>query len=635
MTERNEPADRRHEEALSAALHEQARTVRPAGDGLVRIRSRVQRRRRRVRFLAPLASVAAAAAAVTAIVASGLVTSSPSRHSVAADVSTTTPAATTPTRPAVVATAPPSSTASSPSVAPASSVGPAVTTSATLTTGPSTSPASTGLAANNGSQVDPPVWPFGDVAAAATWQHALSQKPSEAWHLDSRQVAQRFVHALEVGLGLPVSDLSGPAPVIHDDGTATVDVTRTGPNGSTLTLGTVTLSRWTGGADGPWGVMSVTSPVKSQFPLSIKAPLPGTAVTAPLPVSIGMVGGAEDDVYTTAWKAGAALPAAHNHDVLGSDKTETLTSGIPSSGTGFVAVLDGSSATGSFGLSRLAVTPVRYGPGGTAATTYVVVHDGQLQVWDAISGTKVRSLGTPQTVATQVQVSEDRQWVYYLNQKQGLSSPACGRNVLMRTRLDGSGAPEPVTGAPQGITAFGIAGSNAEQLATVATPCSNAGAQSISWSGTTSGTIMTDSRPPEAENVAIAPDGTELASFVRTGMQGALEKFSTSVAKTYADGSPLSTTCSASGVECPAAAFGSGGLTYVVVSDGSRLTVYSTCDCMASWQLFSVADSSQRATLDVDATGQVLLTDGTGKGWIFDGKGPVRPIPTSVIDASW
>ena len=209
MTERNEPVDRRHEEALSAALHEHARTVRPAGDGLVRIRSRVQRRRRRVRFLAPLASVAAAAAAVTAIVASGLLTPSP-KTAVQADVSTATSAPATTTK--APTTAPATSAASrtpSPSVAPASSVAPSVTTSATLQT---TTPPTTSVVATNPNGVNPPVWPFADAAAATTWQQQSSQKTDEAWHLDPARRGEIRLRASRSVLGSRTSSPAAARP---------------------------------------------------------------------------------------------------------------------------------------------------------------------------------------------------------------------------------------------------------------------------------------------------------------------------------------------------------------------------------------------------------------------------------------
>ena len=76
MSERNEPVDPRHEDALARALHAQAESVRPAGDGLIRIRARVDARSGRVRWIIPSAAVAAVAATVTAVVASGVLVGS-------------------------------------------------------------------------------------------------------------------------------------------------------------------------------------------------------------------------------------------------------------------------------------------------------------------------------------------------------------------------------------------------------------------------------------------------------------------------------------------------------------------------------------------------------------------------------
>src|SRR2546421_10557279 len=72
MNERYEPVDPRHEDALSRALHAEAETIRPAGDGLIRIRARVDRRRVHNRWILPTATAATVAATVTAVVASGV-----------------------------------------------------------------------------------------------------------------------------------------------------------------------------------------------------------------------------------------------------------------------------------------------------------------------------------------------------------------------------------------------------------------------------------------------------------------------------------------------------------------------------------------------------------------------------------
>ena len=84
MSERNEPVDPRHEEALAAALHAEADSVRTAGDGLIRIRARVERRRMRMRLLVPIAGTAAVAATVTAVVGIGMLAGSNNKPSISA-----------------------------------------------------------------------------------------------------------------------------------------------------------------------------------------------------------------------------------------------------------------------------------------------------------------------------------------------------------------------------------------------------------------------------------------------------------------------------------------------------------------------------------------------------------------------
>jgi hypothetical protein len=648
MTERNEPVDRRHEEALSAALHTHADTVRPAGDGLVRIRSRVAHRRRRVRFLAPLASVAAAAAAVTAIVASGLLTSPAHHTTIQADSPTAPPPAAphTTTRPAVVPTSSQPSTAPSASFATPASTAPVITTSATL----SASPTGTEVAAAGHDDINPPVWPFADATAATTWQQTLGQKTSEAWHLDARSVATRFVTAIVANLGLPNPQVSGSAPVVNDDGTATVDVTRLGPNSTTIDLATVTLSHWATGGGQPWGIVSAASPASSQIPMAITSPTPYAAAAAPLSVAYTLTGGAEDDDYVGVWAAGATKAASVTHPVTGTGTTVSLPT-VPTSGTGFVAVADGSSASGSFGLARLAVTPVRYGAsGGTvvpAAETYVAVTDKGIEVRDAATDGLVRTLAGTATGVASVAVSQDRQWVYYL-----ASDGQCGGRVW-KTKLDGTGQPVAETHWSDGLSAFGIAGNQSQWLSYVYTPCSG-GSQTLFWSvggdQLEPPSMNSLSRPPDLTSIAVAPDGSNASGALRTGMAGNVVTYTRSEAtpggpaaqaspppaKTLTDGT-VPVACRASGNECIGVAYAPNGDLVLVRSDGSRLTVVRQHGTTVT-PVFSVPDSGagQLATLDTDPTGNnVLLTDANGHGWMWNGRGQARALPGHLIDASW
>ncbi|MDX6244067.1 MAG: hypothetical protein QOE76_1790, partial [Frankiales bacterium] len=511
MSERNEPADPRHEEALAAALHAEAESVRTSGDGLIRIRARVERRRRRTRLLVPVASTAAVAATVTAIVATGMLSGSGNKPGISA-LDTTSPATLTPT-----ATKPPVTVTAAPVVPTQQSVSRASAAVVLSSATTSISPPVTSVVAG-GPPGPVPVWPFADKAAADAWQKTAAGS-ADQWHLDARATAQRFVQSL----GLPKMALQQTPPKIAADGSATVDLDRLEPQtGKAVVLGTVRLAHWTTGAAEPWGVVDVTSAAGTQFPLTITSPIPEATVSSPLPVTFALTGG-EDDVYVSAWAAGAGSAAATKHLVTSVGATVTLDQALPAAGTGYVVVADGSTGSGAFALSRLAVTPVSFGTGADAASSYVAIVAGRLHVFDAATNAEIRQLAPGATGVTQVAVSDDRQWVYYLK-----DDVPCGGRVW-KTKLDGTGSPVPETTWLSGLSAFGIAGGRSQWLSYVYTPC-GAGGQTLFWSvgGDQLEPPSTSSlsRPPELTTIAISPDGQEASGALRTGMQRNVYTFS-------------------------------------------------------------------------------------------------------------
>ena len=621
MSERYEPVDPRHEDALTQALHAQADTVRPAGDGLIRIRERVEKRRARNRWIIPTATCATVAATVTAVVASGVLSGS-GHHDNTATVGLATLSATSSHHPTPSATPPSAAPTPSPFVvAPPSTVATRATTPPAVTTAPTTPTMSANtMVPSNAALGATPVWPFSSTAEAVAWQKTAATNPDQ-WRLDPRGVAERFVGSLK----LPKMQFSGTSHVARDNGTATVDVNRIEPTtGRTTRLGTVLLSRWSHGVDAPWGVVGVTSSPGAALPLAITSPKSGATVGSPLPVSFTLTG-AEDDVFVSAWAAGATSPSATKHIVTAIGATVTLTS-LPTSGRGYVVVADGNSGGDSLQISRLAVVPVAFGAPTTTAATYVAVHDGTLNVYDAATDTEVHPLAGDSSGATQVAVSDDRQWVYYLK-----TGPNCS-GVIMRTPADGSGSPQVVSTAASNISAFSISGPHAEHLSYVSTTCS--GAQTLTWPG---GKITTPAIPPDARTVAISPDGTSVAAFVRTGTQGNVFVFKQGGPhSSYQDGTVPAGCAGTDGTECVGATYAANGDLVTVTSDGQTLKVQRQHGAGAPTTLFSVTDSSQLATVDLDPTGtKVLLTDGAGKGWSWSGTGAAKPLPVSMTGASW
>jgi hypothetical protein len=619
MSERNEPVDPRHEEALAAALHAQAESVRPAGDGLIRIRARVERRRMRTRLLVPIATTAAVAATVTAVVATGILAGSgDNKPSISALDTTSLATVTTTAKPAAVASTPPPAVSAQPSVLATSAT--VVVSSAVAT---STSSPVTSFVAAGGPNGPVPVWPFADKAEADAWQRTAAGSPAQ-WHLDPRATAVRFVNSLK----LPSTAVTGGVPTIDADGGARVDLTRVETSSAKSTvLGTVRLARWSAGVDAPWGVVGVTSPAGAQFPLAITSPAADATVSAPLPVSFTLTGG-EDDVYVSAWAAGAASPAATKQTVTSIGRTVTLDSALPSTGSGFVVVADGSTGAGSFKLSRLAVTPVSFGAGAPAAPTYVAVVAGRMQVYDASTNTEVRPLAGDATDVTHVAVSDDRQWVYYLQ-----SSGPCGAGTLMRTRLDGTGSPEKVDTGSTSVGLFAIAGDHAQQLSWLQLDCQ--GAWTLGWrTAQGAGHLSAPNSPPVPESLSISPDGSTVAANVKTGLESNVQTYALATARSVTDGSAPAG-CTTPGVGCSDATYAADGDLVYVQSDGQQLTVSRNHGGGAT-QLFHVAAAYGQPTVDLNPTGtEVLLTDGLGHAWSWAGSGSGKSLPGTITDASW
>ncbi|MDX6223595.1 MAG: hypothetical protein QOD91_2649, partial [Frankiales bacterium] len=308
--------------------------------------------------------------------------------------------------------------------------------------------------------------------------------------------------------------------------------------------------------------------------------------------------------------------------------TATIRTGLPASGRGYVVVADGSTGQGSFALSRLAVTPVQFGAPTYDAPTYVAVVGHELRVLDAATNAEVHPLAGNATGVTQVAVSDDRQWVYYL---QGATN-GCGAGTLMRTRLDGTGTPTKVDTGTGPVTAFAIAGPHAQQLAYATTPCATD--QVVHWQTTSgSGQITGFTKPPQAELLALSPDGSSLAGYIKISMQGDVETFALPGAHTLTDG-VVPSGCTTAGNSCISAAYASNGDLVYVRGDGQQLTVFRQHGGTTS-QLFHVA-GAYGGTVDVDPTGtKVLLTDGAAHAWSWTDGGVAQALPGSITDASW
>jgi hypothetical protein len=218
-------------------------------------------------------------------------------------------------------------------------------------------------------------------------------------------------------------------------------------------------------------------------------------------------------------------------------------------------------------------------------------------------------------------VTDDGQWVYLATTK-----------GVLRSSLNGSSAP--TVQSPDPATQVAVAGKNGEQLVyTYVSP--DGQPQHLTWKTSAgAGTIQIgQSLPPEAETLAVSPDGQEVASWVATGSQGAVNLFRLGSATTRLSDATMVPAC-ASPVDCAGATYTPDGDLVFATTDGTNLAVYRDHLGQAS-KLFAVAGSAKTVSLDVDASGgHVLILERGGPGWVWDGT-KTTPMPAGVTDASW
>lgn len=333
--------------------------------------------------------------------------------------------------------------------------------------------------------------------------------------------------------------------------------------------------------------------------------------------------------------------------LLAAGCTHATSAGTQPAATGTVAAANAASASTAGTLTDTPghlLLPAR-AAASAEADTYVAIVAGQLHVFDAATNAQVRQLAPGATGITEVAVSDDRRWVFYLR-----NDAPCGGRVW-KIMLDGRGAPQPETTWLSGLSAFGISGVHSEWLSYVYTPC-GAGAQTLFWSiggdQLNPPSINGPSRPPELTSIAVSPDGHSASGVLRTGTQGNVYTYlraqatsggpavvpSPPPAKTLVDGT-VPQVCKKDGAPCVGATYAPNGDLLTVTSDGTKFTV-SRQHGTSTTTLFSVDGVGQDATLDTDPTGtKVLLSDGTGHAWSWSGAGAAKALPGSITDASW
>ena len=323
------------------------------GDGLARVRERLEARPSRLaRLLVPVASlagvVAVAGAAALTVSATDDGTVSPN------------PAARETVRPE------PSTTACTGGLCPEPRPSPSVPLSGVTTSGDGV-----------------PVWPFTTDAQAADW---VTAPGARTWAADPVQVVQHLVDDL---LDLPGATAVGTS--------SRGDVVRVVVKVGARPVSTVAVEQVGRTPEGPW---SVTGAVAED--VGIRTPGDGDTVKSPLAVT-GTVSGYDESVRVRlVASSGAAL--AETFAPAGADQPWSASLRFASTDWS-VAALVASTADGNGGLRALGLIPVRRGgaaaPGTPAAgSTLLAVVDRHVVLADVLSGRTLRQLSYPPADAT-------------------------------------------------------------------------------------------------------------------------------------------------------------------------------------------------------------------------------------------
>lgn len=416
-----------HEDRLRSLLHDEAADLHPAGDGLVRIRERVARRRRTRLYVAPGAAAAVAVAVVAAMALTG-----------GSNLSSLEP------EPYASSTGEPSP-------------GPVPTASAVPTTGPDLTQEFTGI------------WPFRDLAAAQSWD-----RDAQPWAGEAEQVAQRFVQRYLAGTGAQVT---GTAPAVEPARGNAFYVVRAGD----ATVSTLRLVQGT--TDGPWTVVRAEG-----GDLTFLTPEAGDAVTAPFTVT-GRVEGVDEnidvrlrdvagrEVAQAYAPAGSAVPWSA---VLRWSSSDAWSEGLVTATT--YSAKDGT-------LNRFVAVPVQQATGASVSgTSYAGLSGGAVWLYGR-DGQRLRQLTYPPAGATDVAVAYAGTTVAWVRDKAGCgdtlnrldsgrastvvaagkgelsgvrlsaggallawSQESCGGGMVQTVHVVGGGAPERLVRGPSGMT---------------------------------------------------------------------------------------------------------------------------------------------------------------------------------------
>lgn len=569
------------EQLLRTALHGEAESVTPGGDGLARIQQRVNARRARRMWLRPLAAVGAVAIVGGAGFGAYALTRPP-QHS-----------------DSVVSASPPAS--SQPSVTPS----PTPTKSTAVT---EAFPAAG-------------MFPYTSAAAEA---NALS------WATDPGQVALHFAHDFA---GVSGIDLILSTAVSGDAGDVTLGRSFNGSGQLAVTV--VHLVKF----DKLWIVTGASDPKNV---LTIATPTSGARVTSPVTVS-GPDYGADESLELTVRSLHSAGALATEHVSFGSDGNSwSAKLSVPALTDPVAGVVAYETSAADGGPQRLAVTGVRFGASAVQAAGYpryfYGVKNGRVAQFASRDGAAIRYLTpvTPGGGASEPQLVRDR--VDYI-----AGSGTCA-NAVMSVPATG-GRPTTVATPAAGYVAssFGVS-ADAKTIAVFETACQQVGNQpqgllvSTVLGTNTSHTIAFPSFPPVIlGNPSWEADDLHIDAVLQTGNSAGPVRWSAFTASSESDSTASQCTQPTTGLPQDLQ-LDSGGAMWLAQQDGNAISVVR-CTGQTMTTAFSVAISGTPAELAVTPDGQaVLLSDINGNVWRWTSgsPAPTKLTPSVQLTAvSW
>ena len=319
------------EDKLREILRSEATTVVPAGDGLARIRERVERRRRVRVWLLPSAALA------TAAVAAAFFLISPGGHS--------------------------------PQTLQQATASPTTTEAPTPTANPTT-----GVPDDGGYPLDhAAIWPFTSQAEARGWQ------TTAPWAQDGLQVGKHFVtdHLGLTGVTVTQSCVSCDALGLEVAGQSVgqIDLARVGVGFST------------GSGAQVYTVMDVTS-----SDLTVTSPKAGTAIASPTRVT-GRVQGVDENVALRLL-AQSGDELATTTAPAGSDAPWSGTLTWSNTSWTHAAIVGVTRTNKDGAINRVVAVPVRRSDA-TPTSTFAGLVDGHVALFDSTTGKQVRQLTYP------------------------------------------------------------------------------------------------------------------------------------------------------------------------------------------------------------------------------------------------